>query len=138
MTLLEITQKLKEIGYKITPQRKVIIQVLLDASSHQTAKEVYNLVREKYPQIGFDTIYRNLNLLAELGVVNVINFAAGCSRFELDNKVHHHHLVCLGCGQVQELEACPWSKIAPAIMTKSNYKIMGHYFQVYGYCPACQ
>ena len=136
MTKAEIIQQIKNKGFKITPQRRAIIEALFVPDRPPTAKDVLELVRDNYPDISLDTVYRNLNLLADIGCVIQINLKSSeTSRFEI-HKHHHHHLVCLGCGEAVCLEKCLLDKHMDDLKDK-GYEIVGHAFEIYGYCPAC-
>jgi Fe2+ or Zn2+ uptake regulation protein len=132
----EIIQQIKGKGFKITPQRRAIIDAMLLAERPPTAKEVLDTVRLNFPDVGLDTVYRNLNLLSEIGCVIQINLKnSETSRFEI-LKRHHHHLICLGCGEATCLEKCMLEKHMDALKDQ-GYKIVGHAFEIYGYCPQC-
>lgn len=135
----DIIQHIKDKGYKITPQRRAIINALLIPDKPPTAKDVLKIVRNKYPDVGLDTVYRNLKMLADIGCVMQINLKNNeSSRFEL-MKHPHHHLVCLGCGEAVCLEKCmlePDEQMG--VLKDKGYKIVGHAFEIYGYCPACR
>lgn len=136
MTEAEIIQQIKAKGFKITPQRRAIIEALLVPDRPPTAKDVLEIVRDKYPDVSLDTVYRNLNLLTEIGCVIKINLLnSETSRFEI-LKHHHHHLICLGCGEAVCLEKCLLDKHINVLKDK-GYEIVGHAFEIYGYCPSC-
>ena len=134
----EIIEQIKERGYKVTPQRRAIIDALLLPGRPRTAKEVLEKVRLVYPEVGLDTVYRNLNLLIDMGLLIQINLKnSETSRFEII-KNHHHHLICLGCGETLCLEQCPLNERELGKVTEKGYEIVGHAFEIYGYCPACR
>lgn len=136
MNQLEIIDMVKHNGFKVTPQRRAIIDALLFLEKPPTAKEVLDIVRSKYPDISLDTVYRNLNLLAEIGCLIQINLKnSETSRFEI-LKNHHHHLVCLGCGAAVCLENCVLDRHM-GVLREKGYRIVGHAFEIYGYCPDC-
>jgi len=134
----DVIQGIRERGYKITPQRRAIIDALLYPGKPQTAKEVLFRVRESFPEISQDTVYRNLNFLSEIGFLSQINLKSSeTSRYEMVSK-HHHHLICLGCGETLCLDHCPLDQNGLYAVTEKGYKIAGHAFEVYGYCPLCR
>ena len=100
----KIKKQLSSQSYKLTPQREATVRVLLEhEEDHLSAEDVYLLVKEKAPEIGLATVYRTLELLSELKVVDKINFGDGVSRYDLrkEGAEHfHHHLVCVECGSV--------------------------------------
>ncbi|MBZ4687906.1 MAG: Fur family transcriptional regulator, ferric uptake regulator [Clostridia bacterium] len=131
--LLEI---MKDKGCKITPQRRLIIEIL-ENGSHKSADEIFNEVKKKQPNVSFGTVYRNLNILNDLGLVRELDFKDGCNRYELAGK-HHHHLVCLGCGKAIELEMCPLQHKVEEAVNEHNFEIATHSFKIYGYCSRCR
>ncbi len=137
MNQLEILDMVKSKGFKITPQRRAIIDALFLFEKPPTAKDVLEVVRKKHPEISLDTVYRNLNLLAEIDCLIQINLKnSETSRYEII-KNHHHHLVCLGCGEAVCLDSCILDRHM-GVLREKGYQIVGHAFEIYGYCPACR
>lgn len=137
----EICERLAEEDYKLTPQRRVIMQAFLDYSEkHLSAEDIYGIVKEKNPDIGLATIYRTLDLLAELGILQKMNFGDGRSRYEFseDHVHHHHHLICLKCGMVQEFEDDALENLEQEIAQKSGFTITDHQLKFYGHCKKCK
>lgn len=142
----EIEEQLKEQGYRMTLPRKLILSILSLADSHLMAKEIYVTLAEKNPEIGLTTVYRTLDLLVRMGLVNKFEFGDGQSRYELawKFKEHHHHLVCLGCGQIidyndfidEEVNFFP--KIQKSLSRKYNFRIENHELYFYGKCRNCR
>ena len=135
----EILKKLRANGCKITPQRRAVIEALLTFDRFPTALEVFNRIRRVSPDIGLDTVYRNLNLLVGIGVVNQISLPGKDVKvFELSPDGHHHHLVCLGCGQAACLDYCPVDEQSLQKAAGSRFQIVGHSLELYGYCRECK
>ncbi|MHB8171641.1 MAG: Fur family transcriptional regulator [Thermincolia bacterium] len=141
-TFDEICSKLAENEYKVTPQRKIILKAFLDnGDGHLSAEDVYGIVKVQHPEIGLATVYRTLELLAELNILQKMNFGDGRSRFEFsetDAHHHHHHLICVNCGQVTEFDDDLLESLETAISKKSEFKIIDHQLKFYGYCRKCQ
>ncbi|MDF2607554.1 MAG: transcriptional repressor [Bacillales bacterium] len=108
---------------------------------HLSAEDVYLLVKEKAPEIGLATVYRTLELLTELKVVDKINFGDGVSRYDLrkegDNHFHHH-LVCIQCGSVQEIEEDLLDDVETIVEDRFNFKVKDHRLTFHGVCNICQ
>lgn len=141
ITIEDLCEKLHENEYKVTPQRRIILRVFLDnVEHHLSAEETYNIVKETHPEIGLATVYRTLDLLAELEVLQKVNFGDGRSRYEFaDTEVHHHHhLICLKCGNVTEFDDDKLESLESAISKKSGFKIVDHQVKFFGYCQKCQ
>ena len=102
---------LKENGLKVTTQRITILEVLQNRpGKHMTAEEIYDCVKEQYPDIGLATVYRTIQLLSELHLIDKLNLDDGYVRYEIGktgnpgSTHHHHHLICLNCGAVSSFE----------------------------------
>lgn len=138
----DLQQKLREKGYKITPQRKIVLQAFLDHQDrHLSAEDVYQLVKPLSHDIGIATVYRTLEVLSELGVLQKIDFGDGRGRYELNdaNEIHHHHhLICVSCGKVKEFDDDLLETLEGIIARKSNFQIIDHQVKFYGYCSECQ
>jgi Fur family transcriptional regulator, ferric uptake regulator len=112
MTIAEqmdrINGQMAKKGYKLTSQRDATVRVLLEnEQDHMSAEEVFMLVRKKYPKIGIATVYRVLELLTELHIVEKMNFGDGVARYDLRSDEHehmHHHMICRECGEVREIK----------------------------------
>lgn len=141
MTEDYIIERLRKNGYKITPQRQEILKVFLGNRDNRplSAEEVYRVVGTRYPHVGIDTIYRNLVVLLDLGIVNKLNFREGKSRYELNLGKHHHHLVCLKCGGTEEIDYCPFKVLdKEKIEKEKKFEIEKHSFELFGYCAVCR
>ncbi|MCW3489197.1 Fur family transcriptional regulator [Dethiobacter alkaliphilus] len=128
---------LKEKGYKLTSQRRQIIEALRLTGRRASAREIYEALSKDNPHISMDTVYRNLRLLTEIGVVHQISLQSGAV-FELDDKRHHHHLVCVDCEEVVCIPYCPEAKSYNEFAGSAGFEVLGHVFEVYGRCAACR
>jgi Fur family transcriptional regulator, ferric uptake regulator len=137
-----IKKQLHSASYKLTPQREATVRVLLEnEEDHLSAEDVYLLVKEKSPEIGLATVYRTLELLTELKVVDKINFGDGVSRYDLrqEGAAHfHHHLVCIECGAVDEIQEDLLEDVEAVVERKWNFKIKDHRLTFHGICYRCQ
>lgn len=137
-----IKQQLHSQKYKLTPQREATVQVLLEnEEDHLSAEDVYLLVKDKAPEIGLATVYRTLELLSELKVVDKINFGDGVSRYDLrkEGADHfHHHLVCIECGSVDEIQEDLLGDVEKVVERDFNFKIKDHRLTFHGICHRCQ
>ncbi|CDF58248.1 Fur family transcriptional regulator [Thermobrachium celere] len=138
----KLKQSLKNKGYKLTPQRRAVLNVIMEnEGKHLSSEEIYDIVKQDCPDIGLATVYRTLNLLEKMGVICKMNFDDGCNRYELvrDEEDHqHHHLVCKGCGRVEEVEDDLLEVLEQKIEEKYNFKINDHSVKFYGYCSECR
>lgn len=140
-TFEAVCERLSEKDYKLTPQRRIILKIFLDnVEKHLSAEDVYGIVRNENPEIGLATIYRSLDLFAELEILQKINFGDGRSRYEFNQEEshHHHHLICTKCGLVTEFEDDLLESLETQILKKSNFVILNHQVKFYGICEKCQ
>ncbi|CAK8581016.1 Fur family transcriptional regulator [Priestia megaterium] len=137
-----IKQQLHSASYKLTPQREATVRVLLEhEEDHLSAEDVYLLVKEKSPEIGLATVYRTLELLTELKIVDKINFGDGVSRYDLrqEGAAHfHHHLVCMECGSVDEIQEDLLEDVEEIVEKQWDFKIKDHRLTFHGICHRCQ
>jgi Fe2+ or Zn2+ uptake regulation protein len=139
MELRDAIQRLRASGYKLTPQRMEILRVLISAGASISAQAVLERVKETYPYISLDTVYRSLSMLTNTGLVNQINLQAkGSALFEFQGEAHHHHAICLQCGKSFCVDACPLPEVIPLPAADRRFQIISHAFEIYGYCYACQ
>ncbi|MHB8170903.1 MAG: Fur family transcriptional regulator [Thermincolia bacterium] len=133
-----ITKQLRDAGHKLTPKRRAIVEILLAEGRHLSAKKIHQAMQSKFPRVSFDTVYRNLHLLEEMKLICVLEMQdCGC-RYKINlREDHHHHWVCLGCGQTLEVPECPLPVLKKAA-GEEKFKIVSHRFEVYGYCEGCQ
>ncbi|MBS3977457.1 MAG: transcriptional repressor [Syntrophomonadaceae bacterium] len=138
MQLEKYMEKLKLKGYKKTPQRRAIINALLKSKGPTSARDVLAAVQQEFPGLSLDTVYRNLHLLAQMGILHQIDLrSAESSKFEIGGG-HHHHLVCIGCGRSVCLEGCLVDASFLSRAEEHGFQLVGHAFELYGYCAGCQ
>lgn len=126
-------------GFKLTQQRRAIIDVLRSDSCPHTAFEIFSLVSNKHSGINFSTIYRNLELLMRLGIVEKLNISDGCCHFKLAGEKHLHHAICNKCGEIKEIDICPFSDLMEkARLEEIDFEPMEHKFEIYGLCSKCR
>jgi len=130
----EFMEQLKLRGYRLTKQRQAILDVLMDLEKPlATAQHIFEKVSEINPGINFSTVYRNLDVLVQEGIVRKIAFDQGAAYYELTDGNHHHHLICKSCGKVQCVEYCPLRDMP----IKEGFVPTDHSFEVFGFCREC-
>ena len=140
----DLKKKLQEKDYKMTEQRREILQIFLDQPSehHLSAEDVHGILRSHKSEIGLATVYRSLELLGSLGILLKIEFGDGCSRYELnttDPNLHrHHHLICMKCHKVIEFDEDKLDELEEEIARKSGFEIVNHEVKFFGYCRECR
>ncbi|ATD54881.1 Fur family transcriptional regulator [Clostridium chauvoei] len=137
-----LKEELKQKGYKLTPQRRAIVDSIIEnEGEHLTAEEIYDEVKKKCPEIGLATVYRTIILLEELGVICKLDLNDGCSRYELvhkDEAHRHHHLVCNECKSVLEVQDDLLDELEEEIERTYGFKILDHSVKFFGVCKRCQ
>ncbi|GAA0683799.1 MULTISPECIES: Fur family transcriptional regulator [Clostridium] len=138
----KLKEDLKNKGYKLTPQRRSIVDTIIEnEGSHLTVEEIYDKVKIQCPEIGLATVYRTVMLLEEMGIVYKLDLDDGCSRYELvhEDELHrHHHLICTKCGKVIEVEGDLLENLEAKIEKQYNFKINDHSVKFFGICENCK
>ncbi|PAB61408.1 transcriptional repressor [Anaeromicrobium sediminis] len=136
-----VKDRLKEKGYKLTPQRRATLDTIIEnKGKHLSTEEIYDIVKEKCPEIGLATVYRTLQLLDELDIISKINLDDGCSRYELnddDDNHQHHHLICTKCGAIIEVGVDLLDELESEIERNYNFTISDHKVKFFGHCSKC-
>lgn len=131
-----LVQQLKEKGVKVTPQRQAILSSFLGPENkHLSAEDIHLAIVKNYPAISLDTVYRNLGMLRDIGILRELNLGERRVHYELTSHSHHHHLICTKCGDAQELHYCPLKFLDQAQV--NNFKIQSHSFEIFGLCEKC-
>lgn len=137
-------EMLRDRKLKMTNQRLMVLDVIADhPGEHLTAEEIYELVKIKYPEIGLATIYRTVQVLLDLRVIDKVSFDDGFARYELggeDEERHHchHHAICRNCGAVMSFEDDLLDLLEQAIYERMGFRVTDHEVKLYGYCDACE
>jgi len=135
---IDLGHSLSELGYRLTPQRLMILSAVAGADSHISAEEIYAQVRARYPHMNISTVYRTLELLKELGLVTETDMGDGRVRYHSIGKGHHHHLVCEKCGEIIDIEESMLSPLWAEIRQKYNFRVNMKHLAFFGLCPKCQ
>ncbi|QKS70891.1 transcriptional repressor [Paenalkalicoccus suaedae] len=135
MNVEQAMDKLKSEGYKYTDKRFDMLTLFSDEGRYLAAKDVLESLQVKYDGMSFDTIYRNLSVFTDLGILEATELDGEKRfRFSCDTNDHHHHLICLECGKTKHIHHCPME----AAVSEQGFQVTGHKFEVYGYCEQCQ
>lgn len=129
-------------GFKLTPQRQVIVKVLLEHhKEHLSAEEIYiELLRASF-SFGLATVYRTLDILTDLNLLTRVSFEDGVARYDLrtkDKNHFHHHLVCTKCGKTIEIHEDLLSDVEQLVLRNYHFKVSDHRLTFLGLCQDCQ
>lgn len=136
----QFEQHLRRQNLRLTDQRRIIVDAFANQEGHLSAEELYRLVQEKYPSMGFATVYRTLKLLAEAGIAAGKDFGDGFVRFECCHKSrsgHHDHLICTVCGKIVEFVNPLIEEMQETVAGEHGFKIHNHSLDIYGTCKKC-
>ncbi len=106
-------------------------------TSHPTADQIYEMVRRRLPRVSLGTVYRNLEVLSERGVIRTLEWSGMPRRFD-GNPGTHYHVRCVRCGRAEDVDVRPLSVIEEAARSVSDYQVIGHRVEVMGICPQCR
>lgn len=129
---------LRELGYRLTPQRMLILTALQASADHISAEEIHTQVRAKYPHVNISTIYRTLELLKDLGLVTETDLGGGRFRYHFADKGHHHHLICEKCGATIEVDESLLLPLKRNLLKEHQFKANLSHFAIFGRCVKCQ
>jgi Fur family transcriptional regulator, ferric uptake regulator len=134
--LEEILGQLRERGGRVTVPRRAIIRALLEADDHVTADALVDAVRTAHPEIHLSTVYRTVERLTALGVINHVHLGHGPAVYHLAAD-SHHHLVCDGCGAIIELPASVFDALGQRVERDYGFRLDSHHFALGGHCRSC-
>ncbi len=138
LTDKKVAAVLRQHGYKITPQRRAIIQIVTSSHDHLTPTGIYERIRDIHPGTGLVTIYRTLEILAELGLICEVHAGGSCRSYTTGSEQHHHHLICSGCGTVVDFTGQHLRELEENLAKESGFRIDGHLLEFVGLCRDCQ
>lgn len=140
----KVKDLLREKGLKVTSQRLMVLNILsAHGDEHLTVEEIYDLAKEESPEIGLATIYRTVQVLLELHVIEKVTFDDGFARYELNGEEtgsghRHHHAICTQCGKVYSLETDILDTLEKQVFESLGFEVTDHEVKLYGLCSACR
>ena len=138
LTERKVVATLRQHGYKLTPQRRVVIEAIASSRDHLTPTAVYEKVHQHHPDIGLVTIYRTLEILAELKLICELHAGGSCRSYTVSAPRHHHHLICSNCGAVIDFTGCDLGEVQQNLSKETGFRIDAHLLEFIGLCQACQ
>jgi Fur family ferric uptake transcriptional regulator len=133
----DLISKLSEQGYRLTPQRMMVLSAIENSNDHISAEEIYAQVVAKYPHVNISTVYRTLELLNRLGLVTETDLGGGRVRYHPAGKGHHHHLVCHECGKVIDLDETVLYPLKKVLLREYKFSADLRHLAIFGRCADC-
>ncbi len=130
--------QLHESGYRVTEARRAVVDTVATTNRALTPMEVFDLARKAYPALGLVTVYRTLEKLEELHLIQRVHQPQGCQAFIAASQAHQHLLLCQKCGQVKFFEGDDLDALIAVIAKKTGYQIQEHWLQFFGLCQNCK
>lgn len=135
--LKEAIQTLKQTGVRITPQRHAILEYLIRYMSHPTADEIYKALEEKFPNMSVATVYNNLRVFRDVGLVKELTYGDSSSRFDFVTS-DHYHAICEDCGRIVDFHYPGLDEVEHLASHVTGFKVSHHRMEIYGKCPECK
>ena len=130
--------QLQKNDYRITDARRAVVEIVQSSTRALTPVEVYDLAREQHPTLGLVTVYRTLEKLEELGLIQRVHQSKGCQGFITAGQGHQHLLLCTRCGQTTLFEGDDLAGFIGSVAEKTGYQINEHWLQLFGLCENCR
>jgi Fur family peroxide stress response transcriptional regulator len=131
-----IIEALRKKGYRATSQRIAICRFALDNREHPTAEEIYREVKRLHPTVSLATVYKTLQVLKELRLVQDLVFAQGETKFD-SNVAPHVNVVCLRCGSISDADDPVAQQVVARVASRTRFTVTGQRFDIYGICERC-
>ena len=143
LTESKIFSILRQNHFKLTPQRRAILNIIYRSKDHLTPSDIHRKVSMDYPGIGLVTVYRTLKLLVELDLICELHTGDNCPSYTARTPQHHHHLVCSGCGKVVDFTSPRLiehnvAELEGRLSRESGFRIDDHLLEFTGLCELCQ
>jgi Fur family ferric uptake transcriptional regulator len=129
---------LNKAGLRNTSQRESILDIIRHGHGHMDADEIYQRVRKKQPRLSLSTVYRTLQTLKELGLVEEVHLDETHHHYEIKAPHEHHHLICLGCGKVVEFECPMTGEMKDIVSREKDFEVVNTEVRMTGYCADCR
>lgn len=133
----EAVDRLKESGVRITPQRHAVLEFLISAEIHPTADDIYKALEGKFPNMSVATVYNNLRVFREIGIVRELTYGDSSSRFDY-NTTKHYHIICDSCGKIVDFHYPSLDEVESLAEQVTGFDVSHHRMEIYGICPTCK
>ncbi len=135
----KVASILRQHGYKLTPQRRTVLSVIVLSREHLTPAAIYERVCREHPDVGLVTVYRTLEILTKLGLLCEVHVGGNCRSYLMKHPSgHHHHLVCADCRAVIDFTDCALNELEQRLCQETGFKIESHLLEFMGQCRDCR
>lgn len=135
---MDTTTAIGQAGYRLTGPRRAVAELIADREGYFTAADLVTEARERRLAIGRATVFRALDLLAELGVVERLDLPSGDHAYVACEPSHHHHVVCSRCGRAVEIHDAGLRSLIEDVAARTGYTVETHRLELFGRCPSCR
>jgi len=133
-----LPQTLRDQGYRLTPQRLMVLKAIEESPDHVSAEEIHAKARLQYPYLNISTVYRTLDLLKEKGLVAETDLGGGRFLYHPVGKAQHHHLVCRKCGSVRDIDIDALDELRKELKNRYGFNAELGHIAIFGTCAACE
>jgi Fur family peroxide stress response transcriptional regulator len=134
----EITQKLRESGHRLTPQRMAVLKILVSSPAHPSVEQVYDQVKTDFPMTSLGTVYKTVTLLKEMGEILELGFGEDSHRYDGARPTPHPHLICIKCNKIIDGDLSLDQESLRRLEQASGYQILRPQISLFGLCPDCK
>lgn len=128
---------LKDSGVRITPQRHAVLEFLVNSMTHPTADDIYKALEGKFPNMSVATVYNNLRVFREIGLVKELTYGDSSSRFDF-NTSEHYHIICDECGKIVDFHYPSLEEVESLAEQVTGFDVRDHRMEIYGTCSSCK
>lgn len=134
----EVLERLQDLGLRVTGPRRLIVRSVLSQHGPFSAEELLSQLHQSTSALGRATVFRTLDLLVKIGVLDRVHHPSGLHRYVLAGVDHHHHVVCSQCGAVADFNGCNVEELIATAVSQTGFQINGHWLELFGICANCQ
>jgi Fur family transcriptional regulator, peroxide stress response regulator len=135
---MRLVEKLKTHGYRITPQRAMVLKIITENPDHPSVEQIYEHVRSHFPMTSLATIYKTISMLKDENEILELGFAGNSSRYDGLKPYPHPHLICVKCQKIIDPDIELFGELPQELAQKYGYQIVNQRVDFFGICPSCQ
>jgi len=133
-----VLSKLRERGFRVTPQRLAVLRVLAASEGHPSVEEIHRRVKREFPTTSIATIYKTIHLLKQINEVLELGFPDGSNRYDGHKPFPHPHVVCVRCQKILDPDLASLQDMTAEVSKETGFEILTHRLDFFGLCSECQ